>query len=55
MFNGDECGTTTMPIRQLLTEVCEHVAMWIVDETGTADFIEDYLTDPDGEIGTTPT
>ena len=46
MFDGDEGGTATMPIGLLLDEVCQHVAMWIMDETGTYDFMEDYFTEP---------
>lgn len=46
MFDGDEGGTVTIPIKVLLDEVCEIITLWIIDEAGTQAFMDDYYSDP---------
>ena len=42
MFDGDDGGSVTQQIGPLLDEVCELVALWLVQQTGAEDAVESY-------------
>ncbi len=47
MFDGDEGGNVTMPCKSLLDEVCENVVLWLIEQSGVQDLIDDYYKVPE--------
>lgn len=46
MFDGEDHGTVTFQIGGFIDDICEHVALWMVDQSGVQDRIEEYYTPP---------
>ena len=51
MFDGDEGGSTTVKSGHLLDEVTELVALWMVEQCGALDCMEEYFGSPGGRDG----
>ena len=44
MFDGEDYGETTVGIAGFLDDVCENVALWMVNSSGVTEAVERYFT-----------